>query len=251
MGQFFIGTSGYQYKNWKGDFYPEKLSMAKMFDYYKERFNSVEINGTFYSSLKETTVKKWLDAAPEDFAFVFKGSRYISHYIKLKVNQESFEKFFGPFEAHIKNGNHKHLVLWQMPQNLGKNMERLEAFVKSLPYLFRYAFEFRHPSWFDEEVYNLLRKYDAAIVVADSPEVDGDRKWPMVFEETASFYYVRFHGSKALYTTRYSDEELNKYAKIMKEKLDKGLDVYAYFNNDAHGHAPHDAIRLREMIEAK
>ena len=247
MAKLYIGTSGFQYTKWKGDFYPEKLSTPKMLGYYIQHFSSVEINGTFYRTPKESTVRKWLDAVPEDFVYVFKGSRFVSHFSKLDPEAESLTIFFKPFEGNI-DPKRKHVVLWQMAASFPANPEKLESFLKVLPDYFRYAFEFRHETWFIPEIYKILKKNNAALVLADSPKRGKGRLWPLEDEDTADFYYIRFHGSKALYTTQYTDEELQHYARLLSGKMKRGMDVYAYFNNDAQGHAPHDAKRLREMI---
>lgn len=252
MKNLHIGTSGFSYGKWKGIFYPEDLPQKEDLEYYATQFKSVEINNTFYRLPRKSTVEKWLARVPADFVFTFKASRYISHIKRLDVEHDSIELLYGPLEPASKKGSN-HCLLFQFPASFKEEQERLERFLKMLPQEkhFRHAFELRHESWFHEETYKTLRKYNVALVMNDSPREgeQGAQKWPPGGAETASFFYIRFHGSQQLYTSRYTDEELDQYAQMLREKLDRGLHVYAYFNNDAAGHAPFDALRLEEKIE--
>ena len=221
-----------------------------MLKYYSEHFNSIEINASFYKTLLTKTVVEWERVVGKDFAFTYKGSKFITHNKKLKIEPESYAKFYEPLEPVSYPGN-KHCILFQMPERFKKNAERLENFLKFLPVEFRNAFDFRDSTWFDKEIYTIMKKYNAAIVLNDSPIEFGNRKWPLVAKETADFFYIRFHGSQKLYTSKYSEEELDHYAGIIKKKLKRKLDVYVYFNNDSLGHAPWDAQRLKEKVFSK
>jgi uncharacterized protein YecE (DUF72 family) len=248
MDNLFIGTSGFVYDSWIGDFYPADLPKTRLLEYYAHTFNSIEVNSTFYITPKRQTIDKWVKTTGNRFVFTFKASRFITHIKRLKITGNSLEKFFTPLKVMAKRGR-KHCILYQVPANFRKDIQRLENFLKKIPSGFHHAFEFRHLTWFDEEVFHLMKKYKAAIVLNDSPRIGKARKWPLLNTSTATFLYIRFHGSKKVYTSQYTDAELKYYASIMKERLTKGHAVYAYFNNDSKGYAPHDALRLRNYLE--
>jgi uncharacterized protein YecE (DUF72 family) len=248
MKNLFLGTSGFTYKNWSKNFYPENIPQKKYLEYYSTQFNSVEINGTFYRTPTPKSVINWKDTVHKDFVFAIKGSRFISHVKRLTMEPDSIDIFFNPLEPLRKDK--RHIILWQFPPTFKLNADRLDSFFDMLLPEFRYAFEFRHDSWFNDETYAILRRNNAALVLSDSPvEQGGKRKWPYEKVETADFYYVRFHGSEKLYASRYTDEELDDYAEFLGDKLKRGLSVYAYFDNDAEAHAPFDALRLKERLE--
>ncbi len=245
MGRLYIGTSGFSYDHWREGFYPAGLAKSKWFEYYATQFNSVELNVTFYRLVKEATFKKWYEETPEDFRFAIKGSRFISHQKKLKDCEEAVERFFeGARELKEKLG----VVLWQLPGSFRVDLERLENFgnflkEQSVASKVKHAFEFRDESWFNEEVYDLLRKNHTGLCMADS-----GGKWPGVEVVTAVFVYLRFHGPAGLYASSYSDEELEMWAKKIRKWLSEGKDVYAYFNNDAQGYAVDNAMMLEALV---
>lgn len=238
---YFIGTSGWSYDHWfNGVFYPRNIAKSKAFNYYQTKFNTVELNVTFYRLLPVSTFEGWFNKTRDDFTFAVKGSRYITQNKKLSNAEQPLERFF---ERAEKLQNKAGPVLWQLAPNFKKNTERLTQFINLLPKDYRHAFEFRHESWFDDEIYDLISNNNAALVMADSPQ------WPLVEEVTADFIYARFHGGKILYGSQYSKQELNEWAEKLKSWHSKGMDIYAYFNNDYKGFAPKNALELKHQIQ--
>jgi uncharacterized protein YecE (DUF72 family) len=239
MGKIFVGTSGWNYKHWmNGVFYPPGMPAAKWLEHYVQYFNSVELNVTFYRLVRKETFQNWHKKTPKNFYFVAKGSRFITHIKRLKSVAE-------PLDVFMKNvvGLKEKLVtiLWQFAPKFKKDLGRLEVFLKLLDKRtdVPQAFEFRHPSWFDEEVYDLLKKYNACLCVAHS-----DRH-PCVKVLTADFLYLRFHG-EALYRSNYTDEQLQEWADYAKPYRKR--DILAFFNNDAEGFAVKNAMKFQEML---
>lgn len=242
----FIGTSGFYYFHWIGKFYPEDLPRNQVLTFYSQHFNTVEINSSFYHFPRKTTVQNWVNAVTENFVFSFKMHKSITYLKKLKPEMKLLDKFFSSLEP-VKNK--KTLILIQLPASFKKDLQKLEIFTKLLPENFFFAFEFRHISWFENDVYEILKKRNIAIVLADSPiKKGGSTLWPKKDVETANFCYIRFHGSKSLYRSSYSKEELKTYAQLITQKVKKGLQVFAYFNNDAEGHAVENAKMLKEFL---
>jgi uncharacterized protein YecE (DUF72 family) len=240
MGRFFVGTSGFSYPHWgNGLFYPKDLPRAKWFEYYLRHFKAVELNVSFYRLPKKEVFAGWRKKAGPDFVFSVKGSRYITHVKKLKDCQEAVERFFEATGG-LKGG--ADVVLWQLPPNFRVNKERLSSFLKILPKGWRYAFEFRHESWLSDEIDELLKKYQAAVVFQDFPD------WPVTEKVTADFIYLRFHGKTSLYSSCYTERELTGWAKKIKNWLKKGRDCYAFFNNDALGYAVENAKELKKIL---
>jgi len=203
----FIGTSGFSYSHWYSSFYPKNLPSSKMLSFYAKNFKTVEINSSFYHLPRKKTIENWKNQVPPDFIFSFKMPRFITHFGKLNPKEKSFSLFFEALKPVQKNG--KHLVLIQLSANFHLNLGKLKIFLKNLPQNFSYAFEFRHPSWFRKEVFKLLTEKNTAVVLSDSPvKKDGSRLWPYFEVETANFFYIRFHGSKQLFASSYSDNEL-------------------------------------------
>jgi len=259
MAEVFVGTSGFLYPHWIGDFYPADLKRENFLSFYGKHFKTVEINSSFYHIPRIKTVDNWLSQVPKNFIFTFKMSLFVTHFGKLDLKVKSFSLFFESIKS-LGSKPPKHLVLIQTPASFKVNRQKLENFLSHLPAIFLYAFEFRNWSWFGEEVYQILKKHNAAIVLSDNPVrnqiayLNNDRIkntqrfWPHVNINTASFFYIRFHGSRRLFASSYSDKELKFYAKLIKEKLKKNLDVYAYFNNDAGGRAVENAKRLKSLV---
>ncbi len=242
--EVFIGTSGYSYPHWSdGIFYPEGLSQQRWLEYYAEKFNTVELNVTFYRLPKESVFKNWYSRTPEDFSFVVKGSRFITHIKRLKQCEEPLKLFFG----RVKFLKEKlSCILWQLPPKFKVDEDRLSDFVKLLKVKkgYRHAFEFRHDSWYRDAVFKILKKDNIAVCIADWPEFSKDG--PAV----AGFVYLRRHGVGAhLYGGCYSDRDLRNDESRIRSWLEDGRDVYIYFNNDAHGHAPKNALSLRSMLK--
>lgn len=249
MAKPYIGTSGYMYFHWRGDFYPKDLPITDWLSFYSQNFNTVEINASFYHSMKKSTYRNWAQKVPEDFIFAIKGSRFITHIKRLKNCQEPLENLLEETSGlEEKLG----VILFQLPPRFKANQKLLEEFLEDLKKatinhelstMNRYAFEFRDESWLNGEILQTLKKYGAALCIQDSPN------WPKELTVTAPFVYLRFHGGKILYTSSYSKSELEGWAKKIKSWLKDGLDVYAYFNNDALGFAIKNAQTLAKMIE--
>jgi uncharacterized protein YecE (DUF72 family) len=240
MEALFVGTSGWVYKGWAGRFYPKELPAREHLPFYASQFNTVEINATFYRLPPETMVKGWRERAPDGFIYAVKGSRFITHMKKLKVTEPSIEIFFK--RARFLR-EHLGPILWQLPPNLHFDLKRLDTFLGKLPKRFRYAVEFRHPSWINDETFKLLRKHKAAHVSLSSMAM------PLDLTITADFVYVRFHGLQGGFAHDYRREELQPWATHCCHALRDGLRVYAYFNNDANTRAPGNAQTLIEMIK--
>lgn len=240
MAKVCIGCSGWQYPHWRGGvFYPEKLSQREEFSYYVSKFGTVEINSTFYHLPKNSVWEGWEKRAPKDFIYAVKMSRYLTHMKKLESPAEGWGRFY---EGARKLGERLGPILFQLPPSLRKDLGKLEGLAKILPRDERFAFEFRHESWYDDEVYAFLRSQNWAWAIISHPNL------PLVWEVTAGFVYLRFHGSQSLYSSCYSDQELRQFAGRIKNWLKEGRDVYAYFNNDGFGFSPKNALLLAEML---
>lgn len=248
----FIGTSGFSYPHWGNEvFYPKGLSQRDWFLYYVKHFDTVELNVSFYRLPKKETFIGWRRKAGPKFVFSVKGSRFITHVKKLKDCQEPINTFFenadGLLTSEVKPSsnieNTSEVVLWQLPPRFKANPERLKLFLKILPKNFRHAFEFREASWLDDKIYKILKKHNATVVFQDFPG------WPITEEITADFVYLRFHGKTHLYTSCYTEKELIKWARKIKDWKKKGLDCYAYFNNDALGYAIENAKQLKRQLK--
>jgi uncharacterized protein YecE (DUF72 family) len=237
--RIYIGTSGWNYKGWKGKLYPESLSQKDWLDYYSNNFNSVEINNTFYRLPKKENFKNWYNITPDDFIFAVKASRYITHLKKLKNCGEAVEKIL-----ELSSGLDKKLgiFLFQMPANQGKDYSKLEKFLKLLPGKYRYVFEFRHDSWFDSDIYRILDSSNCGIVINSSPG------FPYKDITTGNICYIRMHGSKKLYSSKYSKDELKEFAEILIKYHNKGFYSFIYFNNDLYGYAVENAREMQEII---
>lgn len=250
MNKIFIGTSGFLYQHWLGNFYPMNLKEDAFLSFYAQKFNTVEINSSFYHIPRQKTIKNWLLQTPKNFIFSFKMSRFVTHFGKLDPKVASFKLFFEALKP-VLNEKIKHLILIQLPSSFKLNLEKLKTFINSLPKDFLYAFEFRHQSWFCQEVYQIFKKKNIAVVLSDSPIKNNNfqnRLWPYVEVETANFFYIRFHGSKRLFASSYSNQELEFYAKLIKQKIKKNMRVFCYFNNDAEGYAIENALKLKNLL---
>jgi uncharacterized protein YecE (DUF72 family) len=269
-GRTYIGISGYDYKPWRGRFYPDELPARRWLEYASRQFDSIELNGTFYSLKSPAVFERWVAEVPDDFVFAVKGGRFITHNLKLRNAEASLGNFFasGILALGAKTGP----FLWQLPGTYRFEADRLDAFMRLLPRSsreaeavalghdhrlrrgalveavedvpYRHAFEVRHPTYFCDEFYDLLRTHRCAFVIADTAG-----KFPYAEELTTDFVYVRLHGSEVLYASGYSDDELDAWAgKIATWRGGprSRRDVYVYFDNDAKVHAPFDAARLRQ-----
>lgn len=243
MAEARIGTSGWHYHHWRGRFYPEDLTPSKWLSYFAQRFNTVEVNATFYREPRRSTIATWVEQTPDDFLFAIKIHRAITHYQRLENVEESLERFEVVAEAF---GQKLGPVLIQLPPSLTFDRERDEEFFNRLrakSKARRYALEARHKSWLTEEAYGLLRRYDIAWCIADS----GGR-YPTADQVTAAYIYLRFHGPGSLYASSYNDEALDDWARKIRRWRREQRDVYVYFNNDFEGYALQNAMRLMEMV---
>lgn len=245
MKKLCIGTSGFVYRDWRGLFYPKKLPQRLWLSYYAGHFQTVEINNTFYTQVREETYERWYQETPHDFIFAIKGNRFITQYKRLIDIDDSLQRFFTPALALKEKFG---VVLWQFPASFKivtskkeEYLERLATFLKKLPKSVPHAFEFRHTSWFDESVGTLLKTHNACMVIADSS------RFPNTDMITADWIYVRFHGPKGLYTSSYVDEQLQEWAtRITQWKKTKT--VFCYFNNDYFGNAIQNAKTLQALV---
>jgi len=240
-----VGCSGWQYRHWKGSFYPADLPLSKWFDHYARTFDTVEINNSFYRLPEAETFSAWKRRAPPDFLFAVKASRYLTHQKKLKDPEEPIARFF---DRARNLGTKLGPVLYQLPPRWRLDLDRLERFLDLLPRGPRHVVEFREPSWYDPRALELLERYGVALCLHDMPGSTTERR------RVGPFVYVRFHGSglgtAGRYGGRYSDEQLDGWGGWIAEELSRGREAFAYFNNDVGGHAPRDAIRLRERLES-
>lgn len=233
----YLGTSGWYYDHWKDTFYPEDLKKSEWLAYYSKQFNTVEVNASFYRLPFRNMVKGWKNKTPDTFLLTFKGSKSITHNKKLKGVEEYIDKFFERIKLSEKIG----VVLWQLPPSLKKDNDRLENFMTKLDPDIRHCIEFRHKSWFEKDVYDLLRQYDIAYCIISAPGL------PSTIQVTTDFAYFRWHGVNNWYKHNYSKNELNGWATKIKQLDVK--DIFGYFNNDYMGYAPKNCKALKEILE--
>lgn len=285
--QIRIGTSGWSYPHWRGRFYPERWPPARELQYASQRMASLEVNRSFYSLLTPASCRAWYEQTPAGFLFSIKGSRFITHNKKLKDVETSLANFFasGLLALEEKLGP----IVWQLPERLVYQEQRVASFFAALPKTtaaaaelarkhdhrlrhgahtsvrrsrrLRHAIEPRHESFFTPEFARLARRHGVALVIADSAS------WPCAEELTAGFVYARLHGSEHTYASKYSDAQLDRWAARIrlwaagKQPADarrlttqapparQSRDVYVYFDNDGHAHAPADALALRQRLD--
>jgi uncharacterized protein YecE (DUF72 family) len=281
-----IGISGWRYKGWRGTFYPDDLVQSKELEFASRRFNTIELNGSFYSLQLPDSFQRWYEETPGDLVFAVKGSRYVTHMLRLKNIERPLANFFA--QGLLRLGEKLGPVLWQFPPNFSYDRERFENFLALLPRThrdaselarkhderlsgrswfkvrkngkLRHAVEIRNESFVNEEFIRLLRRYDVALVVADTVE------WPLLTDVTADFVYCRLHGSDELYVSGYKPKAIRQWAHRVVtwsrgEEVGDGSkasakpapkrkqrDVFVYFDNDAKVRAPFDAEQLRKEI---
>lgn len=286
-GKVYIGVSGWRYAPWRGHFYPEGLTQARELEYASRQFPSLELNGSFYSLQRPSSYATWARHTPPGFVFAIKGSRYITHLLRLRDVETALANFLasGLFELGDKLGP----LLWQFPPSMQFDADLFEAFFRLLPKTtdaaaklalkrderlagreslqpqrnrrLRHAVEVRHDSFVDPAFIRLLRKYGIAWVVADTP-----KPWPLFEDVTADFVYMRLHGSTELYNSRYSASELRYWARCIRAWTTGGQprgarlitreapparaarDVYCYFDNTDKRHAPDNARELMALL---
>ncbi len=264
-----VGISGWTYPSWRGVFYPPKLPHKAELAYAAQRMTTVEINGSFYSLQRPTSYFSWRAQTPDGFVFAVKGSRYVTHMLKLRNAETALANFFA--SGVLALGDKLGPVLWQLPPTLGFDPDRLAAFFHLLPRStaeaawlavhhdarlegraltycdadrpLRHALEIRHPSFEVPAFPALLREHGVALVVADTAG-----QFPLLRDVTADFVYVRLHGETELYASGYTDESLDGWAASVRGWAGGGHDVYVYFDNDAKQHAPFDAVALAGRV---
>jgi uncharacterized protein YecE (DUF72 family) len=238
-GSIFVGTSGWAYDHWAGPFYPEDLAASDRLAFLAERLPSVEINRSFYSLPEPEVLHGWHDVTPPGFVFAFKASRYLTHMKKLKDPA-------GPLATMLDRaaGLRDKLgpLLFQLPPHWRRNLGRLGRFLSLLPRERRCAFEFRDPSWYADDVLELLAEHAAAFCIYELAGHSSPR------HVTADFVYVRLHGPAAAYQGSYGVEALAGWAVAFSTWARQGRDVFCYFDNDQAGHAARNAVRLWEMV---
>ncbi len=235
-----IGTSGWHYKHWCGPFYEERLPASRMLAAYFERFDTVEINNSFYKLPSAETFRCWRESTPPGFCFAVKGSRFITHMKKLKDPENALENLLPRAE---ELGEKLGPILFQLPPKWTVNPDRLKEFLAALPRRHQYAFEFREPSWHKDAVYDILRRHNAAFCMFElnrfqSPE-------PI----TASFVYIRLHGPGGAYQGSYPRAVLRAWAEKIERWRERLKDIYVYFDNDQAAYAAQNALQLKAMVE--
>jgi uncharacterized protein YecE (DUF72 family) len=221
MTNLLVGTSGYSYKEWKGSFYPEKLAAKDMLSYYAGRLNSVELNNTFYRMPQRTMVESWKTQVPEVFRFSVKASQRITHFKRLKEATEETKYMLDTVSV---LEDRLGVVLFQLPPNMKKDLERLETFLSNLPSAVRATFEFRHPTWFDDDILELLRQHNRALCVSDTDDLPVNR-----IDKTADWGYLR------LRRVSYSNDELVEWKKRIKAQQWKTTFVFFMHEDEATG----------------
>lgn len=238
-GRARIGCSGWQYRHWRGTFYPAELPQSRWFEHYTSIFDTVEINNSFYRLPERATFAAWAARAPMRFEFAVKASRFLTHMKKLKDPEEPLDRLFSRMRG---LGRRLGPVLYQLPPGWRVDTARFQHFLDALPRGPRHVVEFRDPSWYCAEIRALLERHHVAICLHDMPGSATGK------EPVGPFVYVRFHGATGKYGGSYSDERLRQWAEWLGAQRATGRDVYAYFNNDAGGHAPRNAITLRGLM---
>jgi uncharacterized protein YecE (DUF72 family) len=237
--QIHVGCSGWVYKHWTGVFYPEDLPQKRWFEYYSSEFDTVEINASFYRVPLASTFDGWREKAPPGFHYAVKVNRFITHLKKLVGVDEEIDRFIAlarPLRPALGP------LLYQLPPSLHKDLVRLDAFLARLPSDLEHVVEFRHNSWYEEDVLALLDKHGAGFVAHDLKGLVSPR-WA-----SGRTAYIRFHGTRGKYHGRYSDEELVGWTDWILDQSRQGRSVWCYFNNDIHGDAIHDARTLKSMV---
>lgn len=235
-----IGCSGWNYDDWRGRLYPQHEPPRRWLELYAERFDTVEVNATFYRLPKRDAVAAWVAHTPERFLFAVKASRYLTHVKRLRDVHDGIARFYEPLEPLIEAGR-LGPVLWQLPETFQRDDQRLRDWLAALPQG-RHTIEFRHASWFDAAVLDQLRRHQVALTIGDHPE----RPF-QTHDATASWRYVRFHYGARGRDGNYSRTELEAWARRIAAWR-RTHDVYAYFNNDWRGYAPANALALRGRL---
>jgi uncharacterized protein YecE (DUF72 family) len=235
-----IGCSGWAYDDWRGRFYPAREPRRRWLELYAQRFDTVEVNNTFYRLPRVEAVQAWVEQTPAQFSFAVKASRYLTHIRRLTDTAEGVRRFYERIEP-LQSSGKLGPVLWQLPENFHRDDERLSGWLNALP-AGRHTIEFRHPSWFVAPVMRALREHDVALTVGDHP----DRPFQS-HAATASWRFVRFHFGARGRNGNYSQTELDTWVRRIAAWR-RSTEVYAYFNNDWSGYAPANALYLKRRL---
>ena len=239
-GRVRIGTSGWVYRHWRGTFYPADLPSTRWLEFYSSRFDTVELNNPFYRQPSREQFARWRASVPADFAYAVKLNRFITHIKRLDVDATSVAR---SYDTVAGLGTKLAAMLVQLPPRFGFDRDAFDGFFAAVSRRRRrHALEPRDASWLTDAALDALRSRDVALCIIDTP------RWPTRLAVTADFVYLRFHGPRGLYSSPYDHGLLGEWAARIREWRDAGLDVLAYFNNDARGYAPRDATRLRELL---
>ena len=235
-----IGTSGWHYRDWWGPFYPETLKKKEALRYFSSQFTTAELNAPFYRTPTLAAVRGWFDSTPDDFRFAWKASRFITHWRRLIVDDNSMSLLESRLEPlAYKLGP----VLFQLPPRMTVDRERLAGFIAALPTKRRYSFEFRHSSWYEGAIFELLAENDMALCISDHAAA------PAPAQATASWVYIRNHGPTGRYHGSYGEEALDAWSEKIRQWRGEGRDIWCFFDNDVKSAAPADARRLRDKLE--
>jgi len=234
-----IGTSGWTYPHWKGPFYPEKHSKSRWLEYYTGHFDTVELNATFYRLPKTETFEKWRQRTPASFLWSLKASRYLTHVRRLKNPGEPLNRFYNAIKG---LGTRLGPILFQLPPGLNFDPDLLQNFIDHLDTSRSHAIEVRHASWLNDIFFHNLETHNIAFCISDTAG-----RFPYSETVTADFVYIRLHGSKILYRSLYTEEELAIWAEKIKGWKRK---TFVYFDNDFECYAVHNARRLKELLSS-
>lgn len=232
-----IGTSGWSYSHWKGIFYPPHIIESKWLDFYSDHFDTVEVNATFYRLPNPKTFDNWYQKTPDNFIWAVKGSKFITHTKRLKESKEPLIRLYSAVERLKEKLG---VILFQLPPNLSFDRELFLPFCENLDHTQQHALEIRHQSWIDTHVFEILKEHNIAFCLSDTAG-----RYPYHEVITADFLYVRLHGSKKLYASEYSEDELQGWAKKIRNW---NMPAHIYFDNDAKGFAIKNAKRLKEIL---
>lgn len=243
MSRVYIGTSGWHYASWRGRFFPHELMVKHQLQYYATQFDTAELNGVFYRTPTLKAVRDWRRQTPDSFLFAWKASKYITHWKRLGATSR---KSITLMETRLRAlGDKAGPVLFQLPPQFSVDRQRLADFLKLLKKKRPYVFEFRHRSWYDDSILDLLQKHDVALCLSDHHDA------PSPWEVTARHVYVRGHGPGGRYRGHYSDKTLQSWARDIRKWRRQQREVYVYFDNDQKSAAPADAARLREFLKVR
>jgi uncharacterized protein YecE (DUF72 family) len=236
-----IGTSGWKYPEWRGDFYPTGLVQRRELEFLAGHVDTIEINGTFYSLRRPENFRTWAAQTPADFVFAVKGIREVTHVRRLRGVEEALRGFF---ESGVRElGPRLGPILWQLPNRAAFDAGAVADFLTLLDPTMRHAIEVRHESFRTDDFYDLASKHNVAVVYSD-----GAGKWPVFDATTADFSYIRLHGGQELYISGYTHDELAGWADRIAEA---DQDVYVYFDNTMRGRAPRDAMALADLVRER